>query len=202
MTYAVSDIHGCYDKYRENQDNMLDLTLSEYLMTLLKQRNLRRSAVVRDSGDHLSRASKVGKPLSCSRLSVSQMSFPWLTANRMINENKPSYAAHVQHREVCSIQRRIYIYSHHSCALFTCDFQRNRVEKNNLSPQLPGIPNGCCCPAPPLSIVDSQQHPSSFHQPMIPVKHTPLVILLAHILHSHRHGAGTRCVSLKAKLTE
>ena len=34
----------------ENQDNMLDLTLSEYLMTLLKQRNLRRSAVVRDSG--------------------------------------------------------------------------------------------------------------------------------------------------------
>ena len=33
----------------ENQDNMLDLTLSEYLMALLKQRNLRRSDVVRNS---------------------------------------------------------------------------------------------------------------------------------------------------------
>ena len=34
----------------ENQDNMLDLTLSEYLMALLKQNNLRRSDIVRDSG--------------------------------------------------------------------------------------------------------------------------------------------------------
>ena len=33
-----------------NQDNMLYMTLSEYLMALLKQRNLRRSDVVRDSG--------------------------------------------------------------------------------------------------------------------------------------------------------
>lgn len=33
-----------------NQDNMLSLTLSEYLMVLLKQRGLRRSDVVRDSG--------------------------------------------------------------------------------------------------------------------------------------------------------
>ena len=33
-----------------NQDNMLDLTLSEYLMALLKQNNLRRSDIVRDSG--------------------------------------------------------------------------------------------------------------------------------------------------------
>ena len=32
-----------------NQDNMLYMTLSEYLMALLKQRNLRRSDVVRDS---------------------------------------------------------------------------------------------------------------------------------------------------------
>ena len=33
-----------------NQDNMLYLTFSEYLMSLLKQRDLRRSDVVRDSG--------------------------------------------------------------------------------------------------------------------------------------------------------
>lgn len=33
-----------------NQGNMLDLTLSEYLMALLKQRSFRRSDVVRDSG--------------------------------------------------------------------------------------------------------------------------------------------------------
>ena len=33
----------------ENQDNMLYMTLSEYLMALLKQRNLRRSDVVRNS---------------------------------------------------------------------------------------------------------------------------------------------------------
>ena len=33
-----------------NQNNMLYMTLSEYLMSLLKQGNLRRSDVVRDSG--------------------------------------------------------------------------------------------------------------------------------------------------------
>ena len=33
--------------------------------------------------NHLSGVSKVRKPLSCSSPSVSQMSFPWLTANKM-----------------------------------------------------------------------------------------------------------------------
>jgi len=38
------------DFLAENQEYMLDLTLSKYLMLLLQQKGLKRAAVVRDSG--------------------------------------------------------------------------------------------------------------------------------------------------------
>lgn len=79
--------------------------------------------------------------------------------------------------------RRIYIYRHHSYALFIFDFQRNWVENYNLFSPLLSVSHRCRSPSPPLSVIDSQQYPGSFYQPMVPIKHTALVILPAHIFH-------------------
>ena len=56
MIYTVSDLHGCYDKYQKLLEtlnlgeNDTLYVLGEYLMQLLRQKNLKRAQVVEDSG--------------------------------------------------------------------------------------------------------------------------------------------------------
>lgn len=78
---------------------------------------------------------------------------------------------------------RIYTCEYASCGSFPDSLKRSRVDNHNLSFQLSGIPYRCRCSSAPLPVVDSQQCSSSFYQPMVPVDHTPIVILMAHILY-------------------
>ena len=83
----------------------------------------------------------------------------------------------------CSCTERIYTHDYCSSDLILGDFKRDWVKDDDPSPQFPGISDSSRSTTAPLPVVDSQQHPSSLHQPMVPVKHTPIVILTAHILY-------------------
>ena len=58
-----------------------------------------------------------------------------------------------------------------------------RVNHDNLPPQLPGIVDRCAGAAAPHSTENRQQQASRFHQPVVPVDHTAVIILAAHIVH-------------------
>ena len=83
----------------------------------------------------------------------------------------------------CSCTERIYTYDYRSSGLIFGDFERGGIENDDSSPQFPGISDSSRSTTAPLPVVDSQQHPSSLHQPMVPVEHTAIVILTAHILY-------------------
>ena len=57
------------------------------------------------------------------------------------------------------------------------------VQYNNLPLQLPGIPHRHRRPAPPLTVVDSQQTGGVIDQVAVTFQHTALAILPAYIDH-------------------
>ena len=78
---------------------------------------------------------------------------------------------------------RIYTHDYRSSDLILGDFKRDWVKDDGPSPQFPGISDSSRSTTAPLSIIDRQQYPSGFYQPMVPVEHTAIVILTAHILY-------------------
>ena len=60
-------------------------------------------------------------------------------------------------------EMRIYSYGYRSSDFTLSDFERDWVENDNPSAELPGISNSCRSTTPSLPIVDSQQCPSSPH---------------------------------------
>ena len=71
----------------------------------------------------------------------------------------------------------------HSSDLPFSPFKYNQVKDDDSSVRFPGISDSCRSAAKPLPVVDSQQRPSSFHQPMVSVEHTSIAIRIAHILY-------------------
>ena len=83
----------------------------------------------------------------------------------------------------CSCTERIYTYDYRSSDLILGDFKRDWVKDDDSSAQLPSVSDSSRSTTAPLSIIDRQQYPSGFYQPMVPVEHTAIVILTAHILY-------------------
>ena len=78
---------------------------------------------------------------------------------------------------------RIYTHDYRSSDLILGDFKRDWVKDDDSSAQLPSVSDSSRSTTTPLSIIDRQQYPSGFYQPMVPVEHTAIVILTAHILY-------------------
>ena len=78
---------------------------------------------------------------------------------------------------------RIYSCNYRSSDLILGDFKRDWVKDDSVSAQLPSVSDSSRSTTTPLSIIDRQQYPSGFYQPMVPVEHTAIVILTAHILY-------------------
>ena len=82
-----------------------------------------------------------------------------------------------------SCTERIYTHDYCSSDLILGDFKRDWVKDDDSSAQLPSVSDSSRSTTTSLPIIDRQQYPSGFYQPMVPVKHTAIVILTAHILY-------------------
>ena len=76
---------------------------------------------------------------------------------------------------------RIYICGYISCVSFPDNFKGSGVKDHEFSSQLSSVSDSCRSTATAFLVVGSQQCPSNFHQPMVPVEHTAIVIRTAHI---------------------